>query len=83
MSRKVTEHTGTFTAHSEDGQEFTVFIFTDYHEGRTSSGPHRVEGLKEMRTSDGEHVNWIEKGKYQVIIGVETLAIFSDDPNAP
>jgi len=82
MSKKVTEHTGTFAAHSEDGREFTVFIFTEYHEGHTSDGAYRTEGLKKLRTSDGDAVNRTAEGKYR-IVGVEELDIFSEDPNAP
>ena len=84
MSSKTTERTGPFTAHSEDGREFTVDISTEYEEGVADCGrPCKVAVRQELKTSDGEDVDRIEKGKYRVLGGFEELDIFSDDPDAP
>ena len=55
MSHKTVEHTGTFSATDKDGAEYTILEFTEFHEGHSSSGPYRVEGLKFLRTDDGRN----------------------------
>lgn len=83
MGRKYTKHTGTFTARAQDGREFAICIFTYYDETGSFGGKREpVEGQKSLKTSDGNKVDRIEKGKYR-IIGPEEIHIFSDDPNAP
>lgn len=82
MPHKSVEHTGTFIGREEDGSEHTILEFTTYLEGRTGSGPYRVEGLKELRTKDGDAVNRIEEGKYEIVGGFQDIPLTSDDPRA-
>ena len=81
MSSKTLEHTGSFDAVSADGETYTLEIWTTIIRGNTSDGPYRTEGLKELRTSDGRHVNRIAKGEYEVI-GIESVRLTSSSPNA-
>lgn len=76
------ELTGTFEAIGSDGQQYKVNIFTEFVSASTFADPHAVvEGLKELRTSKGLHVNRIRKGEYQIVrTGVD---LRSDSPNAP
>lgn len=76
------KHTGTFEAVGSDSETYTVFVFTNYIDVRTMTDPHAViEGLKELRTSDGLAVNQVRKGEYKV---VQTgVALRSDSPDAP
>ena len=39
-----------------------------------------IEGLKELQTEDGLHVNRLEQGKYQIVVTGEVLV--SKDPGA-
>jgi hypothetical protein len=40
-----------------------------------------IEGLKQIQTDDGKHVNRLEQGRYQIVATGQTLR--STDPNAP
>ena len=77
------EHTKTFTAHREDGAEFTVLEFTNIFETRNRQGVSRVEGTKSLELEDGTSVNRLEKGKYEIVDPFDRNTIItSDDPNA-
>ncbi len=55
--------TGIFTARSDDGREYRLYIYTDYVRASSFQHPSAVvEGLREIRTADGRHVNRLEKG---------------------
>jgi len=82
MDRKYVKHTGTFTAHSADGRRYTVDVFTEFIECRSQRGCEVVEGMKSLRTSDGQHVNRLDKGRYRTA-GILEVDLVSDDPNAP
>lgn len=72
----------TFTAQSEDGREFTIHQFINFIEAGTMDDPNAVvEGLKRLVTSEGDSVNRIEKGKYEIVQG--GIVLTSDDPEAP
>ncbi len=81
MSRKTIEQTGEFMATSPDGEEVDILIFTEFHEGRTSEGPYRTQGLKQLRTASGTPVNRIAKGRYRVFDS--QIELTSDDDQAP
>lgn len=81
MSRKVTEQTGVFVARSPNGNAVEISIFTEFHEGLTSDGPDRTEGMKFLRTEHGDYVNRLDKGRYQVV--GSQIELTSDDPSAP
>jgi len=82
MSRKETRHVGTFSAVAKDGTEFEISEFQTFIECKTFDGTEWVAGMKQLRTSDGESVNRIEKGKYEVLQVFGLIAVTSDDPNA-
>ena len=73
--------TNTFSAYDEEGREYTIFEFTEYHEVETGDRAELVEGLKELRTEDGLPVTRIEKGVYH-IIDFEEIEVKSDDSHA-
>jgi hypothetical protein len=76
------KRTGEFAAHTEDGREYTIFVFTNFIDAGTRDDPNAVvEGLKRLVTSDGDDVNRLEKGKYKVVSG--GIELSSDDPDAP
>jgi hypothetical protein len=82
MDRHFTKTTATFTAHSKDGTEYTIVEYTDFVEICTRGGCVAQPATRRLRTSQGEQVNPVEKGKYQVV-GPVAIDLFSDDPNAP
>lgn len=81
MGRKWAEHTGDFVATSQSGEQRTFFIFTHFDEVHTATGVVKVALQKELRTEDGNAVNRIGKGRYQVLGDANEWA--SSDPEAP
>lgn len=78
------KHTNTFTATSDDGKIYTINEYTDYHNAGSFENPDQnVEGFKELRTSDGNTVNRIKKGKYKIFGPFGEIILTSDDPKAP
>lgn len=82
MSRKWEEQTGSFEAQGGDGRQYTLYVFTTFHEAWNGSGYDRVAGLKSIRLGDGRSVNRVDKGRYE-IVGRPMIPLTSDDPAAP
>lgn len=76
--------TRTFTASDPDGNEYTLFEDTLYSTGGTLNGSvgELDLGRKDYRTADGRKVNWIAKGRYE-IVGIKNIPLTSDAPDAP
>lgn len=72
----------SFEAHDTDGTIYHLEVWQDFHEVNTSTTRGKLlPGLKEIITSDGDSVNRLAKGEYQI---VQTGACLrSDDPDAP
>jgi hypothetical protein len=81
-ANSVKRKTAEFTARGNDGQSYNLLVFTDFIPAATFEDPHgEVQGLRELRTSRGESVNYVSKGHYTIVSsGVE---LTSDDPTAP
>jgi hypothetical protein len=80
MSRKTIEQTATFTARSANGKAYTIHERTEFIDANTRDGADRLAGQKSYRTADGETVNYVSKGKYRTLSGVDLV---SDDRGAP
>ena len=80
-----TDHVGSFVARDEDGREYTIHILTYTVNVGNRSGPNAErEGMtSSLRTSDGQPVNRLEKGKYEMLHPIRNVRLTSDDPNAP
>lgn len=76
------KYNGTFTSHGDDAQQYLVHIFVDEIPAGPLANPNAtIEGLHELRTSDGLAVNRLRGGEYQVVrTGV---VLRSDSPEAP
>lgn len=75
------EHTGRFTAYTEDGETVELDIYTDFIAAPTRRDPNGiVPGTKRIVGPDGS-VDRIEQGRYKV---VQTGVILtSNGPEAP
>lgn len=73
---------GRFTAKYADGTEVTVHVIGRMVDTHTQLTPREktISGLSELRLADGEHVNKVGPGKYQIVESGEILT--SDDPRA-
>ena len=77
-------HKGSFYAWSHDGHEFLINILQDLFVSQTSNGTTRTLGNSQLRTKNGDLVNVIERGKYEVVSDAgELIEVFSDEPEAP
>ena len=85
MPLKRIEHTGTFSAVANDGKEYTVYELTEILgvSGGMRGRDTEVEGFKSLKTSNGEHVNRLEKGKYEIVSAFGNIPLTSDAPKAP
>jgi hypothetical protein len=76
---------GTFTARDTMGNEIEVQVVRGFHRPVSTCDPATLapDILLELRTGDGRHVSRIDQGTYEIIDGMETTRIWSDDPQAP
>jgi hypothetical protein len=76
------KRTGSFSATGTDGRQYTVYIYIDFIDAGSFENPNAVaKGLKELRTSDGMHVNRRQQGEYEI---VQTgVVLRSNSPTAP
>jgi len=60
-------HKSTFPAWDESGREQQIHVFVDTSDTGHTGDPHGgAEGLPNLRTEEGYHVNYVEKGTYKV-----------------
>jgi hypothetical protein len=83
MAEERIEHIGTFTAQDENGKSYTIYVYSRVFDYESSHGHQKVEGVSNLRTSDGDPVRRIDKGKYQLDNGFTRVDLVSDDPDAP
>jgi hypothetical protein len=58
-----------------------LLAFNHYREVEDCSGPYRCLVGTSITTEDGKQVNYLEQGRFEVVLTGETLT--SDDPNCP
>jgi hypothetical protein len=80
-----TDHVGTFVARDEGGREYTIHILTyTVNVGNRSDPNAEREGMTpSLRTSEGQPVNRLGKGKYEMLHPIRNVRLTSTDPNAP
>jgi hypothetical protein len=80
-----TDQVGSFVARDEEGREYTIHILTyTVSVGNRSDPNAEREGMtSSLRTSDGQPVNRLAKGKYEMLHPVRNVRLTSEDPNAP
>jgi hypothetical protein len=68
MSKIKTRRTGQISAKDEQGQEYQVIEYTEFHDASTFGNPDNwVEGLKEYRLNDGSHVNKTSETEFEIV----------------
>ena len=76
------ELTQEFTATDEDGTEHRLLVYQQFIPAGSFDDPSAViPGLRRIVTEDGESVNRVRKGEYEIVqTGVR---LRSSDPDAP
>jgi len=72
-----------FTVKDAGGEEIVVFVEHGVFETsfvRKAQSDGRLPGL---RTEDGRYVNYLAKGKYEIVDDDGNIPVKSDDPEAP
>lgn len=79
--RKETRHDGSFIAADVDGNEYLIDVYIEIVGAGSFENPNAtIEGMRTLKTRDGDSVNYLDKGKYQL---VQTGVILeSSDPGA-
>lgn len=71
---KRTVEIGRFRAKSDSGKEYTIVEFQDFLSARTHDNPYgEVAGLKELRTTTGLFVNFINDNTFKIVTTGEIL----------
>lgn len=75
----------TFKATDKDGNHYTVQVLRGEHPGIGYDGRETMlpDALREMRTSDGRHVNFVSANRYEIVDETYAISLTSDDPHAP
>ncbi len=75
-------HADTFVASGEDGKNYTIHIIRRFRDVGTRDDPDAVvEMPRSLQTSEGYSVNYLSKGRYQIVS--TGVLLHSDDPNVP
>lgn len=78
---KERRHHSSFLAEDADGRKERLDVFVDIHDAASIDDPtSEIQGLKQIKTSSGEPVNRLERGKYQIVQSGQILT--SRDPEA-
>lgn len=61
--------TGGFVARGSDGKNYVVIEFTEFVDGTTISDTQTqwVPGIKIMKLENGDHVNPVDSGGFEVV----------------
>ena len=74
--------TGCYSAEASVGRSYTVEAWTNFTSPQTLDDPTpEVAGFRTLCTSDGQNLNYIEKGRYQIV--ATGVVLQSNDPYAP
>lgn len=77
-----TIHKYSFSAQDDTGKAYILHVYVDILDAGTFDNPTAtIEGLKSLQTSDGEPVNRLEKGRYEIVRTGQQLN--SSEPDAP
>jgi len=78
---KRTQRESSFEAIDQWGNRHTLNVYVGIIDAGTNDDPDaEIEGLRSMQTADGDFVNRLEKGRYQVV--GSGLILTSSDPGA-
>jgi hypothetical protein len=69
MQRREIRETDRFLAQTDAGKRYTIVEYTTYIEAAHFEGSSWVEGLKTLKTTSGQHVNFRGQGQYELIDG--------------
>ena len=79
---KEVRRTGSFVAVDNEGNEYTIHVYTKILDASTMGNlGAEKEGEEILITDEGLSVNRLKKGEYQIVQTGEI--IYSDDPDAP
>ncbi|MGD0948772.1 MAG: hypothetical protein ABSA52_15260 [Candidatus Binatia bacterium] len=74
----------SFIARDAEGREYTIIVTTESIETATKSGRSYIPGRRLLETTNGDPVNRIAKGVYEVLPALgPAVRVASDHPDAP
>jgi hypothetical protein len=74
--------TGSYSAEGDEGRAYTVEAWANFtNPGRPDDLTPEVAGSRTLCTSDGRNLNYIGKGRDQIV--ATGVVLHYDDPDAP
>ena len=67
MQTHSSRRTDIFNVEDAQGRVYTIVEYTDFIQAETFGRSEEVEGLKELRLSNGQHVNLLSEGEFQIV----------------
>jgi hypothetical protein len=80
--RQPLECVGSFKAHTQDGEAYTIEIWTRFGAVHDRQRQRVEPGLLVLTTTEGHGVERIDQGEYRLMESPE-ITLSTDDPNAP
>jgi hypothetical protein len=78
---KQTRQVGSFIATDDNGRRYRLIVYQDsIQTQRLDGSASERPGLKSVFTEDGQHVNCLSQGEYEVV--ESRLRLHSSDPGA-
>jgi hypothetical protein len=68
-----------FSATDSEGKAYTLIAYQEYAPSRR--GDPQIPSITSVRTSTGDHVNRLSRGRYE-LLSYGRVLLTSDDPNA-
>jgi hypothetical protein len=73
---------GSFEAHTQDGEPYTIEIWTHFGDVHDRQRNRVAPSLLVLTTTEGYGVDRVAKGQYRLTDNPE-ISLLTDDPNAP
>lgn len=74
MTKRIVREIERIDCEDEDGNEYVAVVYQDFLISEAMGrAPQELPGLKELRLSDGSHLNWIDDNTFQIVANDKVL----------
>ena len=80
-------HKCSFDGTTDEGETVTIHVYQEFITSRSRGGTTRLPGMLSMRTDDGQAVNKVSDGQYNIVCTHRSdrdyIPVSTTDPKAP